>query len=86
MYNKKHNKIIDEVYNEVAICRNDHPNLLDDFTIFLPDSSIFVALLLQSLFEDECSQGGDNVTPRMQEDQIAENQKLGAANVATYGP
>ncbi|XP_055802807.1 paired amphipathic helix protein Sin3-like 2 isoform X2 [Solanum dulcamara] len=43
MYRKEH-KNIDKVYHEVAILFNDHPDLLDDFTKFLPDSSAVVVL------------------------------------------
>ncbi|KAG5582207.1 hypothetical protein H5410_052834 [Solanum commersonii] len=47
MCNKEQNKNIVEVYNEVISCHmsHDHPNLFDDFTFFLPDSSIFIAVL-----------------------------------------
>ncbi|KAG4151231.1 hypothetical protein ERO13_D04G052000v2 [Gossypium hirsutum] len=38
MYRKEH-KDINEVYNEVASLFEDHPDLLDEFTRFLPDSS-----------------------------------------------
>ncbi|KAJ8546294.1 hypothetical protein K7X08_018877 [Anisodus acutangulus] len=38
MYRKEH-KGINEVYHEVAVLFNDHPDLLDEFTRFLPDTS-----------------------------------------------
>ncbi|KAK1280748.1 Paired amphipathic helix protein Sin3-like 4 [Acorus gramineus] len=38
MYRKEH-KNISEVYQEVAILFRDHPDLLDEFTHFLPDTS-----------------------------------------------
>ncbi|XP_027075364.2 paired amphipathic helix protein Sin3-like 2 isoform X2 [Coffea arabica] len=38
MYRKEH-KGINEVYQEVAALFEDHPDLLDEFTRFLPDSS-----------------------------------------------
>ncbi|PPS02262.1 hypothetical protein GOBAR_AA18401 [Gossypium barbadense] len=38
MYRKEH-KDINEVYNEVASLFEDHPDLLDEFTRFLPDSA-----------------------------------------------
>ncbi|KAG8501559.1 hypothetical protein CXB51_003864 [Gossypium anomalum] len=38
MYRKEH-KDINEVYNEVASLFDDHPDLLDEFTRFLPDSA-----------------------------------------------
>ncbi|KAF7802898.1 paired amphipathic helix protein Sin3-like 2 isoform X1 [Senna tora] len=38
MYRKEH-KDIGEVYNEVASLFEDHPDLLDEFTRFLPDTS-----------------------------------------------
>ncbi|XP_071735041.1 paired amphipathic helix protein Sin3-like 2 isoform X1 [Rutidosis leptorrhynchoides] len=38
MYRKEH-KGITEVYQEVATLFNDHPDLLDEFTRFLPDAS-----------------------------------------------
>ncbi|KAH0707948.1 paired amphipathic helix protein Sin3-like 2 [Solanum tuberosum] len=38
MYRKEH-KGIDEVYREVAVLFSDHPDLLDEFTRFLPDNS-----------------------------------------------
>ncbi|KAL3526003.1 hypothetical protein ACH5RR_014375 [Cinchona calisaya] len=38
MYRKEH-KGINEVYHEVAALFEDHPDLLDEFTRFLPDSS-----------------------------------------------
>ncbi|MFS7942850.1 putative transcription regulator Others family [Helianthus anomalus] len=38
MYRKEH-KGINEVYNEVATLFDDHPDLLDEFTRFLPDAS-----------------------------------------------
>ncbi|XVF60417.1 hypothetical protein PTKIN_Ptkin08bG0044100 [Pterospermum kingtungense] len=38
MYRKEH-KDINEVYSEVASLFEDHPDLLDEFTRFLPDSS-----------------------------------------------
>ncbi|KAE8706253.1 Paired amphipathic helix protein Sin3-like 2 [Hibiscus syriacus] len=38
MYRKEH-KDINEVYTEVASLFEDHPDLLEEFTIFLPDSS-----------------------------------------------
>ncbi|KAK4712515.1 hypothetical protein R3W88_007028 [Solanum pinnatisectum] len=40
----KEHKNIDKVYHEVAILFKDHPDLLDDFTKFLPDSSPNVVL------------------------------------------
>lgn len=42
-YRKEH-KNSHEVYHEVAILLNDHPDLLDEFTKFLPDSSANVML------------------------------------------
>ncbi|XP_069150008.1 paired amphipathic helix protein Sin3-like 1 isoform X1 [Solanum lycopersicum] len=36
---KKEHKGIDEVYREVAILFNGHPDLLDEFTRFLPDTN-----------------------------------------------
>ncbi|KAL8471473.1 hypothetical protein ACS0TY_028934 [Phlomoides rotata] len=38
MYRKEH-KGISEVYQEVAVLFDDHPDLLDEFTRFLPDNS-----------------------------------------------
>ncbi|KAL3526467.1 hypothetical protein ACH5RR_011123 [Cinchona calisaya] len=38
MYRKEH-KGINDVYHEVAVLFEDHPDLLDEFTRFLPDSS-----------------------------------------------
>ncbi|KAI3501324.1 hypothetical protein L1887_29190 [Cichorium endivia] len=38
MYRKEH-KRINEVYHEVATLFDDHPDLLDEFTRFLPDVS-----------------------------------------------
>ncbi|PHT57236.1 Paired amphipathic helix protein Sin3-like 4 [Capsicum baccatum] len=38
MYREEHKNNY-EVYHEVAVLFNDHPNLLDEFTNFLPDSS-----------------------------------------------
>ncbi|CAM8986310.1 unnamed protein product [Rhodiola kirilowii] len=38
MYRKEH-KGITEVYQEVAVLFDDHPDLLDEFTRFLPDNS-----------------------------------------------
>ncbi|GAV73182.1 PAH domain-containing protein/Sin3_corepress domain-containing protein [Cephalotus follicularis] len=38
MYRKDH-KDINEVYQEVAVLFEDHPDLLDEFTRFLPDNS-----------------------------------------------
>uniref|UniRef100_M0ZLV9 Paired amphipathic helix protein Sin3-like 2 n=1 Tax=Solanum tuberosum TaxID=4113 RepID=M0ZLV9_SOLTU len=40
----KEHKNIDKVYHEVAILFKDHPDLLDDFTKYLPDSSPNVVL------------------------------------------
>ncbi|KAK4367491.1 hypothetical protein RND71_011283 [Anisodus tanguticus] len=36
---RKEHKDINEVYHEVSIILNDHPDLLDEFTRFLPDSA-----------------------------------------------
>ncbi|KAH0776766.1 hypothetical protein KY290_008177 [Solanum tuberosum] len=40
MYKEEQNKNINDVYHEVAICLKDHPDLLDDFTKYLPESSL----------------------------------------------
>ncbi|KAH0715215.1 hypothetical protein KY284_008120 [Solanum tuberosum] len=40
MYKEEHNKNINDVYHEVAICLNDQPDLLDDFTKYLPEPSL----------------------------------------------
>ncbi|GFP95198.1 paired amphipathic helix protein sin3-like 2 [Phtheirospermum japonicum] len=42
MYRKEH-KVITEVYREVAALFGDHPDLLDEFTRFLPDTSATTA-------------------------------------------
>ncbi|KAL3629289.1 hypothetical protein CASFOL_026511 [Castilleja foliolosa] len=42
MYRKEH-KVITEVYREVAALFGDHPDLLDEFTRFLPDTSATIS-------------------------------------------
>ncbi|KAK4477405.1 hypothetical protein RD792_016626, partial [Penstemon davidsonii] len=48
MYRKEH-KGITEVYQEVAALFGDHPDLLDEFTRFLPDTSATASAPLTSL-------------------------------------
>ncbi|CAM8903474.1 unnamed protein product [Rhodiola kirilowii] len=44
MYRKEH-KAINEVYQEVAVLFDEHPDLLDEFTRFLPDNSAAPSML-----------------------------------------
>ncbi|KAG5624322.1 hypothetical protein H5410_009540 [Solanum commersonii] len=55
MYRKEH-KGINEVYREVAVLFNGHPDLLDEFTRFLPDTKKEVDLSKQQ-HPDSCSKG-----------------------------
>ncbi|EPS59274.1 hypothetical protein M569_15534, partial [Genlisea aurea] len=62
MYRKEH-KSITEVYGEVATLFNDHPDLLDEFTRFLPDTSSSAAPSHGSLSRHSFNRYDDRSSP-----------------------
>ncbi|EPS62222.1 hypothetical protein M569_12570, partial [Genlisea aurea] len=80
MYRMEH-KNITEVYGEVATIFNDHPDLLDEFTRFLPDTSSTAALSHVSLSRHSFHRYDDRSSPlpAIRQSQTDKRQRKGRA-------
>ncbi|KAG5581306.1 hypothetical protein H5410_051933 [Solanum commersonii] len=62
---KKEKKDINEVYHEVAVLFNDHPDLLDEFTEFLKDSVVVLLSDRPNLLDEFSGFLPDSVTTNL---------------------